>query len=309
MMTGVNIIAEMLREIRPDAVHAHGPSLAVAALSAGYNPLWTIHGVLRQEAPLFKGAFNRLSFALAQYYEAIALRNVGRITGVSRYVVDAYSGRSRARWSVVENPADSSYFGLDREPQPGRVLVPAAIIPRKDQVSLVRAAAIIKQTIPNLSMHFAGSLSDTAYVQEVLQEIDRAGLADAVTLLGPLSADELREEYRSASLVALASRQESAPMAIIEAMAAGLPVVATDAGGVPDMIQDGANGFVVPRNDPGALAEKAAALLRDPARAAEFGAAAASQARSRFASARIAEQYLALYREIAGHRSPDKAMG
>jgi len=98
MTTGISHITRLLEAIAPDVVHAHGPSFAVAALRAGWNPIWTVHGVLNREVHYFPGLFNRLSFLLAQHYERQALRRVHLMTGVSPYVVEAYRGRSRARW-------------------------------------------------------------------------------------------------------------------------------------------------------------------------------------------------------------------
>jgi glycosyltransferase involved in cell wall biosynthesis len=304
MITSLGLIGERLRQIAPDVVHAHGPHLAVASLRAGYQPLWTIHGVLREEAPHFPSLFHRLSFALAQHYERQALGRVGIITAVSPYVVEVYRGRSQARWEVIENPADAAYFELPRRPVRGRVLVPGAVIPRKDQLTLVRAAAQVCRAVPQLSLHLAGSLSNAAYVAELRDEIGHSGLTETVRLLGPLPTDRLLAEFSQAEVVALASRQESAPMAVIEALAAGVPVVATAAGGVPYLVEDGVTGRVVPQSDslrqadPAALAEALIEVLSRPAKAAAMGAAGRAVAQNRFRPEQVAGQYLALYREM-----------
>jgi glycosyltransferase involved in cell wall biosynthesis len=307
MAAKIGQIATLLRRLAPDVVHAHGHNLALAAIRAGYAPIWTIHGVLAAERPQYRGLFNRLSFCLAQYYERQALaqtkipvRGVRCVTTVSRYVVEAYRGRAAVEtWRVIENPAPAACFDLPRRPVAGRVLMPAAMIPLKDPLTLVRAAAQVRSRIPELQIRIAGSLADTGYVAEVRREIGRLRLHEAVSLLGPLDADALASEYGQAAVVALPSRQEVAPMAIVEAMAAGVPVVASAVGGVPYMVEDGITGRIVPPADPAALAEALAQLLRQPEAAQRMGEAGRAVAQQRFRPEVIAGQYLALYREVA----------
>ena len=298
MMTGVGRIAAELRRIAPDVVNAHGPSFAVASIRAGYRPIWTIHGVLAQEAMLYRGMFNRLSFALARWYERQALAQVETITTVSRYVAEAYRGQNQAgcAWHVIDNPAPSDLFTMLRKPVAGRVLMPASLIPLKDPLTLVRAAAQMRDRTPNLSVHLAGSLTDAPYVAELRREIARLGLDETVRLLGALDAETLRREYSQATVVALPSRQEVAPMVVIEAMAAGIPVVASRAGGLPHLVEDGVTGRLTSPGDPAALAATLAEFLTEPNAAIRMGAAGRAVARTRFDPTRVAAQYLALYR-------------
>lgn len=298
MATGAARIAAELRRIAPDVVHAHFPSFVVAALQTGYRPIWTIHGILAQEVQLYRGVFHRLSYALARLYERRALAEVETITAVSRYVLEAYRGRSRAAWHVIENPAPADLYTLPRHPVAGRVLMPASVIPLKDPLTLVRAAAQARDRVPGLSVHLAGSLTDTAYVAEVRAEIGRLGLDERVTLLGSLDTAALRRAYSQAAVVALPSRQEVAPMAVIEALAAGIPVVASTAGGLPYLVEDGVTGRLVAPGDETAWAAALTSLLNDDRAAEQMGAAGRQVARTRFDPARVAAQYLALYRGV-----------
>jgi len=300
MLTGVGLIARRLATISPDVVHAHGPSFAVAALRAGYQPIWTIHGVLSQEARNYPGLFNRLSFALASHYERQALARVRCITAVSRYVAEAYRLRTPTVIQVIENPAPAGYFTLPRRPVPGRVLMPAALIPLKDPLTLVRAAAQARAAAPELHLWLAGPLPDARYTARVRAEIKRLGLEGIVHLPGPLAQEQMEMAYAEAAVVALPSRQEVAPMAVVEAMAAGLPVVAAAVGGVPYLIEDGQTGLLVPPGDPVALSQALVRLLNDEALARRMGQAARATAATRFDAARIAGQYLALYRSQGG---------
>ncbi len=300
MTSAIGLIAARLREIAPDVVHAHdSPSFALAALRAGYRPIWTLHGLTAEEAKHYRGAFQQLSHALTQYYERRALARVPFITAVSPYLMHAYRAQTRVPWHVIDNPAPEGYFDLPRRPVPGRVLMPATLIPLKDPLTLVRAAAQIRDAIPELSVHLAGAPANPAYAATLRAEITRLDLAEAVTLLGALDAPRLQQEFIEASVVTLPSRQDVSPMALIEAMAAGVPVVASAVGGVPYLVEEDVTGRLVPPAEPAALATALTSLLSEPEISQRMGLAARETARTRFAASRVAAKYLALYREAA----------
>ncbi len=307
MMRAIGVTAELVRALEPDVVHAHGPSLAMAALQAGREPVWTIHGILRGEAPLYRGLFNRLSFALARHYERRALHAIRRVTAVNRYVIEDYASwaspswaSAPVTWTVIENPAPPDLFDLPRHPLPGRVLMPATIVPLKDPLTLVRAAAALRSSLPELSVHLAGPIGDLSYGRQVQAEIAALNLQDSVRLLGPLDQTALRRELSTASVIALPSRQEVAPMAIVEAMAAGVPVVASAVGGIPFIVSDGITGRLVTPGDVHAWTAALADVLGQPAFAEAMGKAGRETARDRFWPAEIARRYVAVYRAAAG---------
>ncbi len=307
MMTAIEVTAQLVRALAPDVVHAHGPSLAVAALRAGQAPVWTIHGILRAEARQYPGLFNRLSFMLARHYERQALRTVRRVTAVNRHVIADYASwaspawaSAPTDWAIIENPAPPDLFDLPRRPVPGRVLVPATIIPLKDPLTLVRAAAGLRRSIPALSVHLAGAVGDARYGQQLQAEVATLGLKDVVRLLGPLDQAALRRELSEASVVALPSRQEVAPMAIIEAMAAGIPVAASAVGGISFIVGDGVTGRLVVPGDVVAWTETLGDLLGRPALAEAMGEAGRAAARERFWLPAIAARYMTVYRAVSG---------
>jgi glycosyltransferase involved in cell wall biosynthesis len=127
-----------------------------------------------------------------------------------------------------------------------------------------------------------------------------AGQLDArVSFLGLMQ--RVPEMLAACDIFALASHWEGAPMAAIEAMAAGLPVVATAVGGVPDLVVDGATGLLTPPGDDAALAAALAALADDPEKRRRFGSAAGLRA-VRFDVSTMVESYAALFEE-SGRRA------
>jgi glycosyltransferase involved in cell wall biosynthesis len=110
--------------------------------------------------------------------------------------------------------------------------------------------------------------------------------------------------------VALASEQETAPVSIAEAMAAGRPVVTTDVGGCAAMVPHGVTGWVVPPRDPAALADALIALLADPAACAAMGQAGRAAAEARFRLAPVVEATVGVYLQVLGQgRGPVSASG
>ena len=170
------------------------------------------------------------------------------------------------------------------------------LIPRKDLGTLLEAAAFLAGEKLPFRLRLVGPADDDGYFREVEARIRELGLEDRVDLPGAESPAEIADELRRAVLLVLSSRQETAPVVVLEAMAAGLPVVATDAGGTRHLIEDGASGAVVPREDPQALARAIAGYLRDPDLGARHGARGRAIAEDRFRAGPIVDRTLEVYR-------------
>ena len=300
MLTGVRRIAEELRAIGPDVVNAHGHSYAVAALRAGADPIWTIHGVMAEEARYNPGMFNKLAFALAGHYERQALACVSTITAISPYIQDTFAARTRARWYLTENPAPDDMFDLPRRPVPGRLLLPASVIPRKDPITLIRALAAARRDMPHLHLQIAGRTNETAYLQQAQAACRDSGVAGQVEFLGMQSQADMRRLYSEAELVVLSSREEVSPMSAIEALAAGIPVVTTRAGGAGYIVDDGRTGYVVDVGDAPALAKAICRALSDQTAYAQMSRAAQAAAEARFRLDRVTDRHVEIYRAHSG---------
>jgi glycosyltransferase involved in cell wall biosynthesis len=177
---------------------------------------------------------------------------------------------------------------------PDRIVVVTRFAPPKRNDLLVEAFALIRRTRPQAELHIVGDGPDRATLERQIGEL---GVDGAVRLLG--SRDDVPELLSRAACFVLASDYEGSPLAVIEAMAAGVPVVATGVGGVPELVADGETGFVVPPGAASALAAAVEAVLSDPARARRLGAAGRVIARSRLSQERMMSDLLRLYEEVA----------
>ncbi|MER6130133.1 glycosyltransferase family 4 protein [Streptomyces sp. NPDC001795] len=138
-----------------------------------------------------------------------------------------------------------------------RLVCVAAVTPRKGQHRLIEALATVKD-LPWTCVCVGGLGHDPAYVARLRALIDEHGLGDRLHLAGPQSGAELDASYASADLMVLTSYAETYGMAVTEALARGIPVLATDVGGLPEAVgrapDGGVPGILVPPEDPAALA-------------------------------------------------------
>lgn len=203
-------------------------------------------------------------------------------------LVELY-GAPRDRIESVPPGVDHAFFspgdrsgarvalGLDGRPT---VLFVGRIQPLKGLTVAVRALAELTDRTTQLLVVGGPSGSDgPAELERSLALIDEHALSDRVRFVAPQEHHRLSTYYRAADVVVVPSRSESFGLVALEAAACGVPVVASDVGGLRSLVDDGVTGHLVESRDPVAFAARIDALLADPARAAAMGAAGAERAR------------------------------
>src|SRR3989449_9419843 len=166
---------------------------------------------------------------------------------------------------------------------------------RKNPAVLVEAMAEVCAAVPGARALLVGAFRDPAYERSVRERIQALGLAGAVSVTGFLP-NPFPVVERLDVLVHPALR-DPFPLALLEGMALGRPIVASAVGGIPEMLEDGMSGCLVPPDDARALAAAVAALLRDPARPARGGAAARERLVTRFSLEGFAAGMFAAFRD------------
>lgn len=281
---------------RVELVHAHSSKAGflarLAALTAGrrrrciFTPHgWSFWAAEGAEARLYRG-LERL--AAHWCHSLVALSQAERAAGLAAGV-----GREE-QYRVIFNGVDVEQFAITPEPVPDRIVVVTRFAPPKRNDLLVDAFALIRRTRPQAELQIVGDGPDRAALERQIGEL---GVDGAVRLLG--RRDDVPEILSRAACFVLASDYEGCPLAVIEAMAAGVPVVATGVGGVPELVADGESGLVVPPGAAPALAAAVEAVLSDPARASQMGHAGRAIARSRLSHERMIGDVLRLYEEVA----------
>ncbi len=180
---------------------------------------------------------------------------------------------------------------------PPRVLYVGLLTPRKGVLDLLEASRVLRDRGLDHELWLLGGIPDEG--PEAAEPVLAAAEGHAV-LLGTRAPEAMPEVYRSADVFCLPSWWEAMPLSVLEAMASGLPVVATEVGDVSRLVIDGQDGFVSPPQTPELLAESLRKLIEDPEAARRMGASARSRAVSTFSSGATARAISALYDEVTG---------
>ena len=166
----------------------------------------------------------------------------------------------------------------------------------KDHATLLRAFADPALAAARLQLVGGGALE--AELHALAQQL---GVADRVRFVGPVA--DTAPSYAAMTVFVMSSRTEQMPIALLEAMAAGLPVVATDVGDVRAILPESAAAYIVPKADPAALARALAAVLGDPALRQRLGADNRRRVEERYEARRCLARFTALYERVATARS------
>jgi glycosyltransferase involved in cell wall biosynthesis len=279
-------LLRLIRRVRPQLVHTHLVHADFHGLTAarvagvpvrvstkhGFNPF--------RSSQLFARA-DRAVGALADEHIAIS-------RGLARYLA-AEEGFPEDSFTVIHYGIEP---GPEPEPYPGeapRLLCVGRLIPIKGHDVLLRAVAQARRVVRDLTLDIAGS---GPLEPELRTQADALGLEGAVRFLGQVPS----VPYADSAVVVVPSLGEGFGMVALEAMERGRPVVASDVGGLPEIVVDGETGLVVPSGDADALAWAIAELTANLPRAAALGAAGRARALAEFRQERCTERHDELYR-------------
>ena len=301
-------LAAALRLIRSggfDLVHSHGKGAGLygrlAARRAGVSAIHTFHGIHYAGYPAGLGHFylalerrlGRITEAVVCVSEseardaaALGLAPLGR----TRVIVNGIDARRIAE-AAMPRPSARNALGLE----PDALVV--GTVARLDSVKaldvLLRGFAVLVAGQPKARLVLIGDGPEARHLRALAASL---GIDARVRFAGVVA--EASRLLSALDLYASASRREGLPLALLEAMACGLPVATTRVSGHVDAVEDGITGVLVPPDDPGALGRAIDALLGDPARRAAMGQAALRMVEARFAASRMAAETADLYRGV-----------
>ncbi len=289
-------IRELAAQMGADVVHAHGYKA----------DLYVYFALRRSRMALVSTCHTWYDVDAKDYFygvvDRLTLRSYERIVAVSEGVRE-YLLRARVRAekiSMIRNGIDLRTFdrasavvkaelGWSAYPLVG--LVGRLSIEKGVDIFLA-AAALVLAELPDTKFVVAGDGPDRAKLDALIGEL---GMGASVRMLG--RRDDMAAVYASLDLMVSSSRREGLPMAILEAMASRVPLIATAVGGVPTVVLDGRTGVLVPEVDAGMLAKGIVALLRDGALRERLGVAARQLVEDEFSAQRMTADYLRVYEE------------
>jgi glycosyltransferase involved in cell wall biosynthesis len=306
-------MARLWQQEAPDIIHAHFWMSGLAALrgAAGLSipVVQTFHalGVVkaRHQGAADPSPGNRVE--LERRIAQCCAQVIATCGDEAREL--ARSGVSSGQISVVPCGVDTSVFTPEgpaarRNGRP-RLLALGRLVERKGVATVIAALA----RLPGVELVVAGGPDhrdlDTSADYRLLRDAARLhGVAGRVIFTGGVARAEVPALIRSADIVVCAPWYEPFGIVPLEAMACGIPVVASAVGGLTDSIVDQQTGWLVPARDPVALASALCQLLADPVRRAALGAAGAERARGRYSWRRVAAQTEAVYLRLAAQGRP-----
>lgn len=295
----------LLRQLRPDVVHTRNLATLEAQVPAFFAGIkGRVHGEHGWDMANLSGG-NRRHLWLRRLIRPFVQQYIALSRDLQGYL-ERSVGVAADRLTQIYNGVDDSRFSPGGKPvndlpwPEGDVFVFGTVgrlQAVKDQLTLVRAFA-------QLQLNHAAEatrarlviVGDGPQLSPLQQEIQQAGLGDKVWLAG--SRDDIPELMRSMNVFVLPSLSEGISNTILEAMACGLPVIATQVGGNPELIIAGETGSLVPAADYQQLTQEMAKYLLDPEIAGRRGKEARADIERRFGLNRMMEQYVGVYRRV-----------
>jgi glycosyltransferase involved in cell wall biosynthesis len=271
-LSGVSIhnirLVDAVRGIGPDIVHAQmiGAPYGVAAarLSKEYPTVLTIHTMTYQIFDDYSDVPGKIHDLLWLWLESWEARKVHRFIIVADNLRDELARMGAKNVTVITNGIEEKWFRLEYKPIPNRILCVGRFLEFKGQDVLIKAFKSIRDRHPGASLHLVGpTFGDESYINELKKLATELGLERNVRFLVDIDDAALAREYSECAVFALPSRVESHPYVLLEAMAAGRPVVATKVGGVPGMIDHGESGLLVEYGDVEGLSRGIDDILSD----------------------------------------------
>jgi glycosyltransferase involved in cell wall biosynthesis len=289
-----------LRRIHPDLVHSQGDAAeAIAAPLSGYTHVHTLHGIYKHETPL-KTDWEFWASCINIPLQAYVKRNVRAFISISSYAARELGNGGKK--FAIPNAVGSRFLRMPRNAAWSRtpyLLFVGLLTPRKRPIDLLLAHQVLRREFPTLQTIFCGGTEERAYV-EVMHRLVARQRIEGVFFTGPASRDTIAELLAGAAVLVLPSAEENAPMAIAEAMAACVPVVASRVGGIEDMVRHGETGLLYQARDIRSLTGCLQTLLRNPALCDRMGRQARNWALETYAPQRVAEATVSVYRQLLG---------
>ncbi len=287
-------LRRLIRSRRIDLVHAHLPTMGIAARIASPVPVvYTEHNI----APSYRlptRIINRMTYGRN--------RAVIAVSGAVGRTVESYPGPpaivipNGVACRVEPQAAQQARQELGLGPDAPVVAHVGNIRPGKGHDVLIDAAAILQQRRPDVTIVSIGGEKYPGDLERVRERAEQAGLGNRLRFLG--RRPDALDFVAAADLFCNPSTVEGLPVAVLEAMALGRPVVATAAGGVPGIVKNDETGFLVEPEDPRALATAIERLLGDRARAKLMGEAARALVESEYGLEPMIRATEDVYRQV-----------
>jgi len=297
-------VFKAIRQFKPDLVSAHSTKAGFAARFScailGIPVIFTAHGWVFTEG---KNPLVRYPLVLAEHFASKITKKIICVSKYDKELALRFHVAPEKKLVIIHNGMDPhpylnsdgskirTFLGLNKKDV--LITMVARFVPQKDHNTLLQALNLISNNQYKYKVAFVGDGERKSLLR---QEVEKLGLNERVIFLG--ERRDVPEILAASDIFVLSSNWEGLPRSIIEAMMAGLPVVATKVGGIPELVEDGVTGFLVPPKDPRALAEALQKLIENPDLRRRMGEAGRKKALREFTLDRMLHETERVYREI-----------
>ncbi len=305
-----------------DIAHVNLPLIPSFAVPSGFGSalISTVHSTWKGEAEAIRSEpFSRLNsnekFMLSfnwllRFFEEKMLKRSRKIIAVSNFTkreLLQYYKVKKVKIRVIHNGVDVGKFrpAIDKlkakaelgfSPKDKALLSVGRLYARKGLFTLIESMAVVTRKFRNAKLIIAGKgLSNE--MKKLLSFATKLGVENNIVFTGYFPDNKLPKLYQAADIFTFSTFYENLPFAVLEALSTGLPVVTTRAGGIPEMIENGKNGFMVEPSNSKELADKILYYLEHPAEASEMGVLARKTIENRFDWRLIVKKVLRVYDE------------
>jgi glycosyltransferase involved in cell wall biosynthesis len=295
-----------IMDINPDIVHVISTSYIYSPVAAflrdKFPTVLTVYGIgakeIKYNVRYYKHAHQFISALFAIINEKYVLSKIPNIIADAPSIKDLISKWTKSKIYVV--PDGIEYDKIERTPQhtlankSPDIFIVANLEKLKGVDILIRAIPKVIEAIPNLSMRIAGYGPEENELKKLVKELN---LEDHVTFLGYVSEEDKFKNCLSSKITVVPSRWDCLPITLLEAMACGKCIIASNVGGIPDVIEDGVDGLLFESENVEDLADKIITLLKDEKLREDMGRAAKEKAKQ-YDWSKIAERTVEIYKDV-----------
>lgn len=297
-------IKNLIEKLKPDVVHVHGtypPYSIIPLITEKYPIVITLHGIVSIESNYSIRNKVLLRNIIYRKLEKQAIKQADRLIAVSPSIreICLKMGSSPSKIALIPNGIVIEEYEVEsKNPISPSILYIGRLVKIKGIDILVKALPIIKGSYPNIKLYIAGMGGQYNKINSLVKRLD---LTENVVFLGNVFGSEKRCLIASTDILVTPSRYEAFGIVILEAMASGKPVVASDVGGIPYIVDDGKTGLLFKDGDIDELAKNVLNLLTDKSTRLNMGRAGKEKAKL-FSWEEIADETVKVYREICDQR-------
>ncbi len=305
-------ISQFVKNLQPDLIHLQGtgPILLMLQGLDKRKVIITQHGIMGEESKYKTSYIIRLKFRIKWLYDKFLLRRYDQYISISYYnrcILESFQKKNSKIFSeIIYNPVNEEFFNTKPPSSLTKIVFVGLVNKLKGVHILLDAMIKLRAKGINYSLDIVGGTKEPGYYRNIKQFIDENGLENQVIMHGWVSQIKVKQLIEDCAVFLLPSLQECLPISIAEAMAAERVVVATNTGGIPEMVTDKVSGFLFTKNDSDELVEILADLYNHNDKIYNVASNAKLQALKMFRPAAVGKQTYDFYKSVLKRHMEDE---